>query len=382
MSNQVGSEPSPKAFVDSLLTATAEMMRILKPTGSIFVNLGDKYAGNMSYRQGLSSSALSPSSAKRGLHSMDRDFSGFKAKSLIGIPWRYAIRCIDELGLILRAEIIWDKPNGLPEPMTDRVRRSHEHWFHFVKQPRYFGCVDEIREPHLRKANGAVFGGINAGVELNKQGSNRVGTNTYDALNPLGKTPGSVWNIAGDPFRIPDWARDKYQLTDHFAAFPQEFPRRLILGWAPLEVCNVCGDGLAAVIEKTAHGKPMDGPKIQQLLATGEKTTPFSGSNVEHRIVGHACSCMVEHGTQLTSPGVVVDPFGGTGTTAMVAKALGRVGVSVDLSLDYCRLATWRTGVGSGAKAMSRTWHERQMTFGMDERIETMMEDIAGGIDL
>ncbi|MBK7015145.1 MAG: hypothetical protein IPH39_06090 [Sulfuritalea sp.] len=72
---------------------------------------------------------------------------GPPTKSLIGIPWRYAIRCIDDLGLILRAEVIWSKPNGLPESVTDRVRRSHETWFHFTKEPRYFSAVDEIRQP-------------------------------------------------------------------------------------------------------------------------------------------------------------------------------------------------------------------------------------------
>jgi hypothetical protein len=74
--------------------------------------------------------------------------AGRPQKSLIGIPWRYALRCIDDLGLILRAEVIWSKPNGLPESVTDRVRRSHEQWFHFTLQPRYFSAVDEIRETY------------------------------------------------------------------------------------------------------------------------------------------------------------------------------------------------------------------------------------------
>ena len=63
---------------------------------------------------------------------------GIPNKSLMGMPWRYAIACIDQLGLILRAEIIWAKPNGLPESVTDRVRRSHEQWFHFVKHAPLF----------------------------------------------------------------------------------------------------------------------------------------------------------------------------------------------------------------------------------------------------
>src|SRR5206468_9339491 len=72
--------------------------------------------------------------------------TGIPANSLMLLPQRYAIRCIDDLGLILRAEIVWAKPNGLPESVTDRVRRSHEQVFHFVKQPRYYSAVDEVRE--------------------------------------------------------------------------------------------------------------------------------------------------------------------------------------------------------------------------------------------
>src|SRR5690606_2262476 len=102
------------------------MVRVLKPTGSLWINLGDSYSGGQ--RLDNESTAWVPQ------------------KSLIGIPWRYAIRCIDELGLILRAEVIWSKPNGLPESVTDRVRRSHEQWFHFTLNPRYYSAVDEVRE--------------------------------------------------------------------------------------------------------------------------------------------------------------------------------------------------------------------------------------------
>ena len=72
-------------------------------------------------------------------------------KSLLGLPWRYALACMDELGLILRRDIIWSKPNGLPESVTDRCRSSHEYLFHLVKQPRYYAAVDEIREPRARR---------------------------------------------------------------------------------------------------------------------------------------------------------------------------------------------------------------------------------------
>ena len=246
--------------MDALLAATREMVRVLKPSGSIFVNLGDKYAGSGGGGEGSSDGR----------------------KSLMGIPWRYAIRCIDELGLILRAEVIWSKPNGLPESVTDRVRRSHEQWFHLVKEPRYFSAVDEIREAHKsapgREGKGALGG---------QKSLRPVGPNS-GSYNALGALPGSVWTVPTEPLRVPD-----HLGIDHFAAFPTEFPRRIITGWSP-------------------------------------------------------------------RGGVVLDPFGGTGTTALVASVLGRDAISVDMSADYCRLAEWRTTDPAQRAKAARVPHDSE----------------------
>lgn len=307
---QIGSEPTPADFLAALWTVTAECWRVLKPSGSMFVNLGDKYAGSGGHNNaGLSAAGSTlegtpqqhrggedavKASRRQSPDRYNQASGGIRAKSLMGLPWRYAIGCIDpdyraaitppradplypdsvlEAGddrWILRAEIVWDKPNGLPESVGDRVRRSHEQWFHLTREGRYFAAVDEIREPHLHPAPGAMFGGAVKGPRLSAMGTSTVGSNTYDELDPRGKLPGSVWTIATEPLTVPASLG-----VDHFAAFPTEWPRRLILGWSP-------------------------------------------------------------------AGGVVLDPFGGTGTTAMVARALGRYGVSLDLSADYQRLARWR----------------------------------------
>lgn len=309
---QVGSEDTPGAFVDALLDATAEMIRVLKPTGSIIVNLGDKYAGSgghnnaslMKATEGRGATGARRSAAQVGEYLRDAptgynknsDVGGtsIPSKSLMGLPWRYANACIDQLGLILRAEIIWSKPNGLPESVKDRVRRSHETWFHLVKQGRYYSTLDDVREEGTgrRQAGGPLLE-RNEGHVLGRVTNPHCGMSSYEP-NPLGKVPGSVWTIASEPLAIPDWARVKYGLPDHFAAFPQEWPRRLILGWSP-------------------------------------------------------------------PGGVVLDPFGGTGTVAMVARTLGRYGVNGDLSGDYCRLARWRIyESGHAAKSEDRTWRDAQ----------------------
>jgi len=156
----------------------------------------------------------------------------------------------------------------MPESVTDRVRRSHEQWFHFTKEPRYFCDINKIRQPYTSppaKAQKSKF------TESGQSKNPALALQHNLQHNPLGKLPGSVWTIATEPLKI-----DPELGIDHFAAFPTEWPRRIILGFCP------------------------------------------------------------ENGT-------VLDPFSGTGTTAGVAKALGRNGIGVDMSADYCRLAEWRT---------------------------------------
>ena len=333
---QIGDEPTPAEFVDALIAATREMVRVLKPSGSIWVNLGDKYAGSNGQPGGAGSSTLvGTTSHTRGMTANKAPATGAPTKSLIGVPWRYAIRCIDDLGLILRANVIWSKPNGLPESVTDRVRRSHEDWFHFTLNPRYYSAVDEIREPSgPEKACGP-------GAMRGPRSIRERGTADPTMNNPLGKLPGSVWTVATEPLHVPD-----HLGIDHFAAFPTEFPRRIIQGWSPRGICVECGEGRRPVVDR----KPMEfRPSPRNLIRKDEQGTALIGNNAggtmlspaETTITGEACAC--PEPTAPTRPGTVLDPFGGTGTTALVAKVLGRHGISVDMSADYCRLATWRT---------------------------------------
>ena len=347
---QIGSEASPQEFLEALWAATVEMVRVVKPSGSIFVNLGDKYAGSGGHNNaGVGGTGRGPSTyTKASGHA--------RPKSLMGLPWRYAIGCIDDLGLILRSEIVWAKPNGLPESVTDRVRRSHEQWFHFTLEPRYFSAIDEIREaytspPAKAQKSKAAESGATLNPTLNP---------THDLEhNPLGKPPGSVWSIPSEPLQVPD-----HLGVDHFAAFPQEWPRRLILGWCPQEVCSECGEGRAPVVELdadyAAFREATGGWKPDRIADDGaNRPVGTARPTPKHTITGYACAC--PDNTAPSTPGVVLDPFAGTGTVSMVAKALGRTGIGIDLSADYLRLANWRVfESGHAAKTMRRTNQERQ----------------------
>ncbi|WP_188188002.1 DNA-methyltransferase [Nonomuraea sp. SYSU D8015] len=333
---QIGNEPTPWEYLEALWECTREWMRVLKPEGSLFVVLGDKYATRWSSRSEGAGLHHSRGRDARG----GRNTTGVPGKSLIGLPWRYALGCVDQLELILRAEIVWEKVSALPESVTDRVRRAHEQIFHFTSRPRYYSAVDEIREPHRMKPQRRPNGhkqrqqlGVLPAQTYSTSQRDEVGVDGH----PLGALPGSVWNVAAQPLKVPE-----HLGVDHYAAFPMEFPRRIIRGWSPPGICTACGEGRRPVADR----KPMiwrESPTIAG-RTNGRSYKPASGTMLapaETRITGYACACPTPDAP--TRPAVIVDPFGGTGTTALIADLYGRHGISVDRSLDYCRIAQWRT---------------------------------------
>ena len=324
---QIGCEPTPALYLAELIACTREWMRVLKPTGSIWVQLGDTYSGKPN------ATAAAP------------------YKSLLLLPERYRIACVDQIGLTARAVVVGSKPNGLPESVTDRVRRSHEDWVHLTKQPRYFSAVDAIRDAYEPdSARRKVLYGNNPGRDglagLRATGAAKHGSNGVSvmgvggsAMNPLGKLPGSVWEIPSEPLVLP-----AHLGLDHYASFATEWPRRIILGWSPSGYCTACDQGRGPVSAKGEYRMAGHGGNYA--------ATPYGAGNhgtgasslrtiADRVITGEVCAC--PDITAPTRPALVVDPFGGTGTTALVAHALGRHGITIDRSADYCRIATWRT---------------------------------------
>jgi DNA modification methylase len=237
--DQVGGEPTPGEFIDALVTATVEMVRVLKPSGSIFVNLGDKYAtpGSERSRNGEGSRQTTQGGGLTGAKSYigdvrlrRPDFGAARPKSLLLLPERYRIAAVDRLGLIARAVIVWDKPNGLPESVCDRVRRSHEDWVHLTKQPRYFSAVDEIKEPTTPQVGLAgTFKRSKPSHTLVPGQSvtqHRMDRPDVSAYNPLGKLPGSVWRIPTAPLTLPAELG-----VDHFACVDSQTEILTRRGW-------------------------------------------------------------------------------------------------------------------------------------------------------
>lgn len=209
---QMGLEPTLAEYVAVMAAVFEEVRRVLKPTGSLYLNLGDSYASSWACSRRNVVGAGSPEDAPRP----SRIGDGLKEKDLCGVPWRVAF-ALQDAGWWLREDIIWAKPNPMPESVADRCTRSHEYLFHLTKQARYWYDADAIREPHSpdgRKATTAKIG--------NASHANYRGGDGHERWPNDGRNRRSVWTINTHPF--PD---------AHFATFPPALVRPCIRAACP-----------------------------------------------------------------------------------------------------------------------------------------------------
>ena len=201
---QLGLEPTPQEFVENLCKIFDEVWRVLADDGTVWVNLGDSYNGAAPNRSGANG-------FNDGRTNRDKRFSvggvqGLKPKDMVGIPWRFAFAMQDR-GWYLRQDIIWAKPNPMPESVTDRCTKSHEYIFLFSKQPKYFFDGEAIKEkastePAARDKNAE-------GYQADYPGGDRfsAGARVYGADGMRNKR--SVWNVGVASFK-----------DAHFAVYP------------------------------------------------------------------------------------------------------------------------------------------------------------------
>lgn len=289
---QLGLEPTPDQFVQKLVSIFREVRRCLKDDGTLWLNLGDSYAGGGNGRVSKVDET-SKQATNRGARGQvgeampmpkPKDF-GLKPKDLVGIPWRVAF-ALQADGWYLRQDIIWAKPNPMPESVRDRCTKSHEYIFLFSKSPKYYFNNDAIKEPVAQstikrlsqniaaqrgsdrvpgKTNGpmkAVFGGRNKHSGY----GTRLHSGREDSGNYLecGRNKRSVWTVTTKPFK-----------GAHFATFPMDL----------IEPC---------------------------ILAGSKKGD------------------------------VVLDPFAGAGTTGVVCKRHGREFVGIEINPEYAEIAEKR----------------------------------------
>jgi DNA modification methylase len=301
MAGQIGLEETPAEFIERLVEVFREVRRVLRNDGTVWVNMGDTYASIAGgYAPGGSAGKHDMvSQATRGavLRGTRRSPpGGLKQKDLMGIPWRLAFALQDD-GWYLRQDIIWHKPNPMPESTRDRCTKSHEYLFLLSKSPRYYYDQDAIREPV------ALSSITRMAQDLEQQrGSDRV----------PGKSNGPMKAVRSkrDSFKRDDSKREQpipgQSLGTHR-------PEREESAW-PLDTRN----------KRSVWTVPTQGFK-------GAHFATFPPDLIRPCILAGA-----------PLGGIVLDPFGGAGTTAVVAMQEGRKSILCELNPEYAAMAERR----------------------------------------
>lgn len=270
---QIGQEATPAQYIEQLVGVFREVRRVLKDDGTLWLNVGDSYAGSM---QGIGGEGAQPSKQttnrgtedmrKKGKRSVTAHLDGYKPKDLIGIPWMLAFALRDD-GWYLRQDIIWHKPNTMPESVRDRCTKSHEYLFLLSKSRNYYFDTEAMQEEAVndltqRRENPPRYGGNKYTAAPDVFYRTKSG-NAYAYTGKRNRR--DVWSISTQP--------SKYA---HFAVFPEKL----------VEPCILAGS------------------------RTGD---------------------------------TVLDPFGGSGTTGVVANRLGRSAILIEINPKYANIARERT---------------------------------------
>jgi DNA modification methylase len=386
---QIGLEDTPDAYITRLVGVFREVRRVLAPHGTCFVNMGDSYAGSWG-NQGRKPERGTQRPINGGMLTPVHDGRypsngsntgavppGVKPKDLLLMPARLAL-ALQADGWWLRSDIIWAKPNPMPESVRDRPTSAHEHVFLLTKQPRYWWDAEAVREPHdpdspfwRTHPNGQRA--ISRTDRLD--GSNDAAPNTWlRELSPsAGRNVRNVWTIATEP--TPD---------AHFATFPRELVRRCLAAGCPERVCRTCGVPSERIVDGDWYFADPPHPVTRRALegAVAKGATPALAAHFRHlgavngtagdgynlsagrhgdtnessfvdRFGKLAVSAMLgalkrrstgwsDCGHDAWRPGVCLDPFIGAGTTAQVARAMGRHAVGIDLNPAYLAIAARR----------------------------------------
>jgi len=271
---QIGLEETPEEYVENMVEVFRKVRRVLKDEGTVWLNLGDSYASNHYTGARDSDTGWKHGELSQGYQARAGGAGGvFKVKDLMGIPWMVAFALRAD-GWYLRQDIIWHKPNPMPESVTDRCTKAHEYIFLLTKQKKYYYDNDAIREPHTWKESKPRPSGMERNAQKYRAKVNYGGAGSGFAghsgslkadgtsLNhPDGRNKRSVWTVTTKPFK-----------GAHFAVFPPDLITPCVLAGCPKN-------------------------------------------------------------------GTVLDPFGGAGTTGLVADRNGRNAILIELNDEYAEMA-------------------------------------------
>lgn len=304
---QLGLELTPEDYVKQLADVFDEIWRVLKDDGTVWLNIGDSYAGS---GKGPAGNLGSNHNERHMEHAHSAIVpEGLKQKDLVGIPWRVAFE-LQKRGWYLRSDIIWHKPNPMPESVKDRPTKSHEYIFLLTKSDKYFYDYLAIREPGVIPAGTKGAKGSEERSSMDKVNSRPPEYKIYDGY----RNKRDVWSVATKPYK-----------EAHFAVYPV----------ALVEPCVLAGT--------SSHGECVNcgvawRPTVQKDEETGGTTAgPFV----------KGCKCE----TSDVRPQVVLDPFSGSGTTGLVALENGRNYLGLELNPDYAEISRKRLSDALGMMA-------------------------------
>lgn len=335
---QIGLEETPSAWVERLVEVFREVRRVLRSDGTLWLEVGDSYAGGATGRNDQDI-GIRNRGGGYGLQNFPKAKArlvpkGLKSKDLIGAPWMLAFALRAD-GWYLRSDIIWARPNPMPESVVDRVTKSHSYVFMLAKSARYYWDAEAIREPHSPDGRTVTRVVGQDGSIQHRDGERWPGT---------GRNSRSVWVIPTQPY--PE---------AHFATFPEELARRCIAaGTSERGCCPECGapwvravdvqqtpdKGGGTVADRQFAADPRDSGKVR---GWGEQRT-----RREVETLGWHPTCIGADGTHgcespYAVPCTILDPFVGSGTVPYVARKLGRRAIGIDLNVEYLKLAAERT---------------------------------------
>ncbi len=331
-----------KCYICKMVEIFREVKRVMRDDSTFWLNMGDSYAG--SGKGQWADGEHDPKKRKTDGMKLDHGKTpvGFKPKDLCGIPWMLAFALRAD-GWWLRSDIIWAKPNPMPESVRDRPTKSHEYIFLLTKSKKYYYDQDAIREPHQYDGRkDTMMKGSKKYKEFNIPG--QEGQTVHERgherwPNPSGRNKRTVWTIPTQPY--PE---------AHFATFPEKLVEPCVLaGTSEKGCCPECGNPWVRVVEVQKSNDSTyatRGKKRTEGIGPQEKYDYNTGfkADSKSKTIGWKPTC--DCGNEDTQPAIVIDPFCGSGTACKVAQGLGRNYIGIELNAEYIKLAEKRVSQG------------------------------------
>ena len=364
---ELGQEPTVHQFIENMMAVIAECWRVLKRTGSFWLNVTDTFnskgAGNQSVDPHLAQGdgafgrQLARNTTERGYFTEKTEDRRFMAKTQLGIPERLVVAMLDTGSWGKRNTIIWQKPNVLPQSAKDRFTVDFEYLYLFVKSPQYYfeqqfepfskkyiqrlmrGAEKAKREMAAAKQKYEDTGGQSGGEWMgkhsgyfNEKGELKIGSSR-------GRNKRSIWRISPFPFK-----------EAHFATFPPKLVEACLNPGCPVFTCPSCAAPYHSVWEIT-NGEPAEDYQ-GQATKDYESHSAQNPSDTKRRVLramarkeefkGWQQQCKCEETAARPTPGLVLDPFFGSGTTGVVARKMGYDFIGIELNPDYVDIAKKR----------------------------------------